>query len=176
MSRSQSGNDPGQLSQVVAAALHFAALDREVDFAAAFVAEHGLRNFVPRKLFASARSWNVLEPLPVAPMTSSVVFASSMVFAAAVCHTEMTSWTTASEPIQANFLGSNLTSCGLVAANTIVVASGVPMTVPSLGAILKMVICCRDAAAPRHDLQDDGWIAGTMAAQVLDEITGVKAP
>jgi len=48
----------------------------------------------------------------------------------------MTSCTTASEPSQLNFRGSYITSFGSVAANTIAVDSGVPMTVPSLAATL----------------------------------------
>ena len=45
---------------------------------------------------------------------------------------------TAIDPIQLNLRGSYITSFGSVAANTIAVDSGVPITVPSFAATLKM--------------------------------------
>jgi hypothetical protein len=49
-------------------------------------------------------------------MISSVFLVCSSVFAGAVCQTEITSWITASEPIQLNFRGSYCTMFGSVAA------------------------------------------------------------
>ena len=83
-------------------------------------------------------SWNEFEPLPVAPMTSSMRLAWSNVLTGAVCHTVITSCTTAIDPIQLNLRGSYITWLGSVAAKIMAVESGVPMTVPSLGATLKI--------------------------------------